>query len=177
MRIVSGFLKGRRLSPPANLKARPTTDIAKEGLFNILNNEVDFEQVTVLDMFGGTGSISLEFISRGCTDVTLIEMNQINFNFIRKTRDELNLKDSWEIIKGDSFKFIEKCGRKYDIIFADPPYSHERLKEIPQLVADLGLLAEDGMLILEHPKDFDFSDDDHFFRHRNYGHVNFSFFK
>ena len=83
MRIISGYLKGRRLSPPANLKARPTTDIAKEGLFNILNNEVDFEQVTVLDMFGGTGSISLEFISRGCTDVTLIEMNQINYNFIR----------------------------------------------------------------------------------------------
>ena len=177
MRIISGYLKGRRLSPPANLKARPTTDIAKEGLFNILNNEVDFEQVTVLDMFGGTGSISLEFISRGCTDVTLIEMNQINYNFIRKTRDEFNLKDAWEIIKGDSFKFIEKCGRKYDIIFADPPYALEDLATIPDKVFAKDILHPQAYLILEHPDDYDFSGHDKFIKEKKYGNVHFSFFE
>lgn len=177
MRIVSGTLKGRRINPPVNLKARPTTDIAKEGLFNILTNEVDFEEISVLDMFGGTGGISYEFASRGCTGITLIEMNQLNFSFIKKTIKELELDSVIDAIKGDSFKFVESKAGKYDLIFADPPYSHPRLAEIPNLVFEKDLLKEGGMLILEHPKEFEFSDNEFFYRHRNYGHVNFTFFR
>ncbi|MBP5455055.1 MAG: RsmD family RNA methyltransferase [Paludibacteraceae bacterium] len=176
MRIVSGIYKGRRFNPPANLKARPTTDIAKEGLFNILNNMVDFEELKVLDMFGGTGNISLEFASRGCRDITLLELNSINYSFIKKVIAELGA-DSINALKTDTFKFIERTGAKYDLIFADPPYDHKELPNIPDKIFSYGLLAEDGMLILEHPKDFSFSSHPHFYDHRNYGHVNFSFFK
>lgn len=176
MRIVSGIYKGRRFNPPANLKARPTTDIAKEGLFNILNNEVDFEEVCVLDMFGGTGNISLEFASRGCRDITLVEMNHVNYQFIKKVIAELDI-EVINTIKGDSFKFIQKVDKQYDIIFADPPYDHKDLPNIPDLVFSKNLIAEGGMLILEHPRTYTFASHPHFESHRNYGHVNFSFFR
>lgn len=176
MRIVSGIYKGRRFSPPTNLKARPTTDIAKEGLFNILNNMVDFEELKVLDMFGGTGNISMEFASRGSKDITLLELNSTNYSFIRKVLAELKI-DCVNAIKGDTFRFVEKTSTKYDLIFADPPYDHKDLDKIPDLVFEHSLLAEDGLLILEHPKDRSFTSHPHFYDHRNYGHVKFTFFK
>lgn len=176
MRIVSGKYKGKHFSPPKNLKARPTTDVAKEALFDILNNRIDFEETRVLDMFGGTGSISLEFASRGCPSVTLIEMNSINYAFIKKTLAELHA-DEINAIKGDTFKYVEKCGSKFDMIFADPPYDHPRLKDIPDLVFQNGLLNNEGILILEHPKEFSFESHPNFLEHRKYGHVNFTFFQ
>lgn len=176
MRIISGKYKGRALNPPKNLKARPTTDVAKEALFDILNNRIDFEETKVLDMFGGTGSISLEFASRGCPNVTLLEMNAINYGFIKKTISDLKATEI-NAIKGDSFKYVEKCGSKFDMVFADPPYDHPRLKEIPDLIFQNDLLNDEGVLILEHPKEFSFESHPNFLEHRKYGHVNFTFFQ
>ncbi len=176
MRIISGEFKGRHFSPPKNLKARPTTDIAKEGLFDILNNRVDYESISVLDMFGGTGSISLEFASRGCQQITLIELNSINYSFIRKIIEELKI-ETIHTFKADTFRYINSCKGTFDLIFADPPYAHKELPNIPDLIFEKNLLSEDGLLILEHPKEFDFSEHPHFMEHRCYGHVNFSFFQ
>ena len=176
MRIISGIFKGRHFSPPNNLKARPTTDVAKEGLFDILSHRVDFEEISVLDLFGGTGSISLEFASRGCNKITLIELNSINYGYIRKLISELDVK-CINAFKADSFRFVKTCKQSFDLIFADPPYDHKELKNIPDLVIENQLLTSDGILILEHPKEFDFSQHPNFSEHRKYGHVNFSFFK
>ena len=176
MRIVSGEYRGRHFTPPKNLNARPTTDVAKEGLFDILSNRVDFEEISVLDMFGGTGSISLEFASRGCQNVTLLEMNNVNYTFIKKIIAELGVK-TIQTYKTDTFKYIQTCKAKYDLIFADPPYEHKELPHIPDLVFEKGLLGDEGMLILEHPKEFSFVEHPHFVEHRKYGHVNFSFFQ
>lgn len=177
MRIIGGELKGRRFMPPTNLQARPTTDMAKESLFNILNNMIDFEETTVLDMFGGTGGISLEFASRGSSNIVTIEKNAINHAFIKKTIKELGVEDKINLIKGDTFKFASSTGGKWDLIFADPPYDLKELPEIPELIFSKGLLAEGGIFILEHPKEYHFEDNAHFMEHRNYGHVNFTFFK
>lgn len=176
MRIISGKYKGRHFSPPKNLKARPTTDVAKEALFDILNNRIDYEETRVLDMFGGTGSISLEFASRGCPSVTLLEMNSTNYAFIKKTVAELKAEEI-NAIKGDTFKYVEKCSAKFDMIFADPPYDHPRLKDVPDLIFQNDLLNPGGLLILEHPKDFSFESHPQFLEHRKYGHVNFTFFQ
>lgn len=176
MRIISGKYKGRHFAPPKNLKARPTTDVAKEALFDILNNRIDFEETRVLDMFGGTASISLEFASRGCPSVTLLELNSINYAFIKKTISELKAEEI-NAIKGDTFKYVEKCSTKFDMIFADPPYDHPRLPEIPDLIFQNDLLNEEGLLILEHPKTYSFDSHPNFLEHRNYGHVNFTFFQ
>ena len=177
MRIVSGKFKGRRFSPPKNLQARPTTDIAKEGLFNILNNTIDFEEISVLDVFAGTGSISFEFASRGCRNILSLEINTVNYAFIQKIIKELGVADVIRALKYDSFKFIENTKTKFDLIFADPPYDHKELERIPGLIFEKGLLNPDGLLILEHPKDKDFKNHPHFLENRKYGHVNFSFFK
>ena len=177
MRIVSGDFKGRRFSPPKNLRARPTTDIAKEGLFNILNNKIDFEEVNVLDLFAGTGSISFEFASRGCRNITSLEINPVNYAFMQKIIKELGIADVIHAFRFDSFKFIEKVKTKFDLIFADPPYDHKELENIPDLIFEKELLHPDGLLILEHPKDTNFKNHPCFFENRRYGHVNFSFFK
>ena len=176
MRIISGEFKGRRFSPPKNLKARPTTDVAKEGLFDILSHRLDFEEISVYDMFGGTASISLEFASRGCPKVTLTEMNHINYGFIQKVIRELNVK-TIQAYKADAFKYVSTCKGKFDLVFADPPYDLKELPNIPDLIFEKGILSEQGLLILEHPKEFDFSQHPHFSVHRKYGHVNFTFFK
>lgn len=176
MRIISGIYKGRHFSPPKNLKARPTTDVAKEGLFDILSHRIDFEEISVLDLFGGTGSISLEFASRGCSKITLLELNSINFAYIKKIIAELDVK-SINAYKNDSFRFLKNCKQSFDLIFADPPYDHKELVNIPNLIFEKEVLNPGGMLILEHPKEFNFSEHPHFFEHRKYGHVNFSFFK
>lgn len=176
MRIIRGKYKGRHIPTPTNFRARPTTDFAKEGLFNILENVyVDFdEEPKALDLFAGTGSIGLEFASRGCSKVVSVEKDFRHWQFLAKVQKELQAKE-WIPLKGDVFKYVRACNEKYDIIFADPPYALENLKDIPD--AALPLLAEDGLLILEHGSDYDFSQHPRCIDHRNYGSVNFTFFK
>ncbi len=175
MRIISGTYKGRRISAPTNITARPTTDFAKEGLFNLLNNKIDFEDIEVLDLFAGTGSIGFEFISRGCSNAISVEQNDRHCAFIRKTCNELNI-NNLSLIKSDVFRFINSCHSKFDVIFADPPYELNQLIEIPDLIFKKELLKSEGILILEHSAKDDFSAHPKFESHRNYGNVNFSFF-
>jgi 16S rRNA (guanine(966)-N(2))-methyltransferase RsmD len=176
MRIVSGTLKGRRFSPPSNFKARPTTDYAKENLFNVLNNTFDFEEIKVLDLFSGTGSISFEFVSRGCTDVTSVELNFRHQQFIARMVHELNLQDKMRAIKSDAFRFAERTSDRYDIIFADPPFDLEKAAELPDLIIGRKLLKEDGVFILEHSDKINYSNHPNYVETRDYGKVNFSFF-
>lgn len=176
MRIISGKFKARRITPPNNIQARPTTDFAKEGLFNLLSNQVDYEDLNVLDLFAGTGSISLEFISRGCKSVTAIDLNERHCAFIRKTCADLKI-DNLLVIKADVFKYIGKSRIQYNLIFADPPYDLENLAELPDLIFNNKLLAEGGLFILEHSAKNNFESHPHFIEHRHYGNVNFSFFE
>jgi 16S rRNA (guanine966-N2)-methyltransferase len=176
LRIISGKYKGRRINPPAGFKARPTTDYARESLFNILTNRIDFESVDVLDLFSGTGSISYEFASRGALNVHLIEKDHRNIAFIRKMKEEMNL-ESIKAIHIDVKAYLKACSYKYDLIFADPPYELPWLPDLPDLVMNAGILKDDGVFVLEHPKDHSFSAHKFFFEHRNYGSVNFSFFR
>ncbi|NDW18020.1 methyltransferase domain-containing protein [Dysgonomonas sp. 216] len=176
MRIISGRYKGRRISLPRNFKARPTTDFAKENLFNVLNNMVDWDGLTALDLFGGTGSISLEFASRGCSHVVCVEKSPINYSFIERTIADLKA-DEVLLYKMDVFKYLEVCKEQFDIIFADPPYDLKFLPEVPKLVFDKKLLKDDGIFIMEHPKEYDFSKYPLYSERRVYGSVNFSIFR
>lgn len=175
MRIISGTYRGKQIRPPKNFKARPTTDFAKEGLFNILQNLYDPEDLDVLDLFAGTGSISYEFASRGARSVLTIEIEQSYYNFIRATSRELEM-DMVSVIKGDVFRYLKKPYQSFDIIFADPPYDHPLLETLPDLVFDSEILAKGGQFILEHPGTFSFTSHNHFLDQRKYGGVNFSFF-
>ncbi len=176
MRIISGKYKGRRISAPNNITARPTTDFAKEGLFNLLNNRIDFDDIQVLDLFAGTGSISFEFASRNCSNVISVEQNEKHCAFIRKVTSELKI-DNLTLLKTDVFKFIDTCHLQFDMIFADPPYELARLAELPDLVFSKKLLKPDGLFVLEHSSKNDFTNHPNFADHRNYGNVNFSFFE
>lgn len=176
MRIVSGTHRGRRFTPPAGFKARPTTDFAKENLFNVLNNQISFDEIKVLDLFSGTGSISFEFASRGCTDITSVELEFKHHQFIAKTAELLNLKTVMKVVKADAFRFIEKTTGKYDLIFADPPFDLEKAAELPQIIADRQLLNPDGIFILEHSDKKNYQQHPLFIEMRAYGKVNFSFF-
>lgn len=173
MRIISGTYRGRRLVPPKNITARPTTDFAKEALFNLLNNQIDFEDAEMLDLFAGTGGIGLEFISRGAREVTSVEMAHTQQNFIIQTCKQLGVTNL-SLIRGDVFKFIRACKVQYDFIYADPPYALTNLAELPDLV--LPLLKENGLFVLEHGKDHDFSTHPRYQQTRVYGSVHFSFF-
>lgn len=173
MRIISGTYRGRRLVPPKNITARPTTDFAKESLFNLLNNRIDFEDAEMLDLFAGTGGIGLEFISRGAREVTSVEMAHTQQNFIIQTCKQLRITNL-RLIRGDAFKFIRACKVQYDFIYADPPYALTNLAELPDLV--LPLLKENALFVLEHGKDHDFSTHPHHQQTRVYGSVHFSFF-
>ena len=175
MRIISGKFKGRRIKPPTSITARPTTDFAKEGLFNLLNNRIDFEDINVLDLFSGTGGIGLELISRGASSATCIEQNDKHCAFIRKVCTDLKI-DNLSIIKTDVFRFIKSNSGKYDLIFTDPPYDLDELANIPDLILSKNMLNEDGIFILEHSSKNNFSQHPHFSDHRAYGNVNFSFF-
>lgn len=175
MRIVSGTHKGRLVRPPKSIQARPTTDFAKENLFNILENRIDFEGKTVLDLFAGTGNISYEFISRGCKEVTAVEKNFKHIRFIQKTAEELEM-DNLQTIKKDVFKFLQSLEQKFDLIFADPPYQLKEARQLPDLVFARNILQEDGLFILEHSKHTEFNDHPSFFEKRSYGSVQFSFF-
>lgn len=176
MRIIGGKYRGRIVTPISGLRARPTTDFARESLFNILNNRVDFESVSVLDLFSGTGSIAFEFASRGAEVVHLIEKDTRNIAGIRHAINDIGITNI-KPIHIDVKAYLKACRFKYDIIFADPPYELSWLKDIPDLVIGSGALKEDGFFILEHPRAMDFKSHKMFFEHRNYGSVNFSFFK
>lgn len=176
MRIISGIHKGKRINPPKNLPVRPTTDFAKEGLFNILNNKVYFDEITVLDLFAGTGSISFEFASRQAKQITSVDLNYKCTEFIRKTAKE----SSYEMlrpIKSNVFNFLTGTKNKFDIIFADPPYDMEEIEKLPVLIFDKQLLNENGIFILEHSRSHSFEENPRFSEHRKYGNVNFTFFK
>jgi 16S rRNA (guanine(966)-N(2))-methyltransferase RsmD len=176
MRIISGKYKGRHFDVPRTFKARPTTDFAKENLFNILNNIIDFEECKALDLFSGTGSISLELLSRGCKEVTSIEMDNLHVTFLRKSSEKLG-DSNWRIVKDDVLRFLKRCTHRYDIIFADPPYAMKELREIPDMVLQGEILREGGIFVFEHGKDYSFETHPYFFRHTSYGSVNFSFFR
>jgi len=176
MRIVGGEFGGRRFSPPARIPARPTTEVAKEGLFNMLNNSMDLEGIKTLDIFGGTGSISYELASRGAANLTLVERDPITIDFIKKTAQALNLEDRLQIIKGDVFKYMKQCTEQYDLIFAGPPYALTNIDEIPLLVFEKQLLLPGGIFILEHTPRNDYQQHPFFTRIKNYGTTVFTFF-
>lgn len=176
MRIISGSLGGRRISPPANMPhTRPTTDIAKEGLFNILTNNLDIEGMTTLDLFGGTGSISYELASRGASALTIIEKDQKMFEFIKKNLTDLKIEQV-RVIKLDVFRFIESCAEQFDFIFAGPPYALTTIDELPKLVFEKGLLKPSGWFVLEHTPRNNYEQYPYFKMQRNYGTTVFSFF-
>ncbi|MHB9055793.1 MAG: 16S rRNA (guanine(966)-N(2))-methyltransferase RsmD [Paludibacteraceae bacterium] len=176
MRIIGGKYKARRIDVPHNITARPTTDFAKEGLFNLLNNRIDFEGIDVLDLFAGTGSISLEFISREASSVISVEQSERHCTFIRKVCKELNIYNLM-LVKGDVFRYIISTKIKFNVIFADPPYELDKLSEIPDLILNYKLLKPDGLLVLEHSAKNNFENHPNFVLHRHYGNVNFSFFE
>ena len=168
-------MRGRRLNPPTTLPVRPTTDMARESLFNILNNYVDYEESTVMDLFSGTGAVAFEFVSRGAKSVTAVEINNRCVDFIRKTAEKFGI-DNMQVVRADVFDMLKRAYRKFDIVFADPPYSSPDLPKLPDLVFEKDLLTDDGIFILEHPAEHFFEDHPHFWQHRRYGKVNFTFF-
>ena len=177
MRIISGKYKGKRLSAPKNLPVRPTTDMAKEGLFNILNNHYYFDELSVLDLFAGTGSISFEFASRGTEDITCVDAHYGCVKFISKTAEDLELPIHTS--KSDVFKYLENCSRTFDVIFADPPYELklDAFETLVKLVFESNMLNDDGVLIIEHSKHTDLSHLPSFSNSRSYGGSVFSFFR
>lgn len=178
MRIISGTLKGRRFHPPADKwPTRPTTDFAKEGLFNILQNRIDFTSTKMLDLFGGTGSHSYEFISRGCTDVTYVDQFYGCVKFVKKTAEELAIEDNMRIQKMDVFKFMEYSKEQFDYIFVGPPYPLPDMMTIPDLIIKHKLLNTDGFFVIEHDQQHDFEDHPRFVEVRRYSKTYFSFFQ
>ena len=175
MRIIAGNLRGRRLNPPTTLPVRPTTDMARESLFNILNNYVDYDECAVLDLFAGTGAVSLEFVSRGAKEVTSVDINAQCVDFIKSSAQQFGVKNL-HVVRSDVFDLLKRAYKKFDIVFADPPYALENLAQLPDLVFEKNLLTDDGIFILEHPREFQFEEHPHFWQHRHYGKVNFTFF-
>lgn len=175
MRIIRGKYGRRRFDVPRNITARPTTDFARENLFNVLENIDDLEGKSALDLFAGTGAISFEFLSRGCAEVTAVEQAPVQTKFITSVKDKLG-DESLRVIRGDVFRFIETCHRQFDFIFADPPYDHPRFEEVPGLILGSDMVKEGTVVIIEHSKNRDFSTLPGFSQHRIYGSVNFSIF-
>ena len=176
MRIIGGEHGRRRITPPANMPhTRPTTDVAKEGLFNVISNNLDIEELKTLDLFGGTGSISYELASRGANDLTIIEKDPKMYEFIKKTADELKLAN-FKVLKMDVFKFIEQCTDKFDFIFAGPPYALGNIDDLPKLVFEKQLLTPKGWFVLEHTPRNDYKKFAFYATERNYGTTIFSIF-
>ena len=175
MRIITGKYKGRHFDIPRTFKARPTTDFAKENIFNVLTQYIDFESAEALDLFSGTGSITLELLSRGCSRVVSVELDRDHHRFIQECLKKLNT-DKCVPIRGDVFRFLKSCKQQYDFIFADPPYALKELPQIPDIIFERQLLTEEGLFVFEHGKDYDFSNHPHFLEHRSYGSVNFTLF-
>lgn len=177
MRIVSGLLKGRKITAPKKLPVRPTTDMAKEALFNILNNSYYLDDISVLDLFAGTGNISYEFASRGCTNITAVDQFYGCVKFIETVSKQFDLPIS--ALKGDVFKFLENSKVKFDVIFADPPYDFEKelFIKIPELIFENELLQDSGVLVVEHSKHTNLSDLVNYNYSKHYGGNTFSFFE
>ena len=176
MRIIRGKYGKRRFDVPHNITARPTTDFAKENIFNVIENIEDIEGEEVLDLFAGTGAISLEFLSRGASSVTAVEMAATQANFIRSVKEKLG-DNALRIIRGDVFKFLAAVRKPYDIVFADPPYDHPRFDEIPTLILESEAVKPGTLVIVEHNDKHDFTGLPGFEQHRAYGSVNFSIFR
>ena len=176
MRIISGIHGGRRISPPAKMPyTRPTTDIAKEGLFNILQNNLDFDELKVLDLFGGTGCISYELASRGAPDITIVEKDNKMYDFIKKTSEELKF-ENFNVVKSDVFRFIETTNQQYDFIFAGPPYALATIDDLPLKIFENHLLKTGGWFVLEHTPRNNYKKFAHYKTERNYGTTIFSIF-
>ncbi|MBX2982656.1 MAG: 16S rRNA (guanine(966)-N(2))-methyltransferase RsmD [Flavobacteriales bacterium] len=175
MRIVAGRFKGKRIAPPKDIKARPTTDFAKEALFNILQHSIPLEGIRVLDLFAGAGGISLEFLSRGASEVISIEQDAALYGHLQRTARALGT-ENWHLVKADVFSYINSDRSTYDVIFADPPFDMEGTENLPALIRESGLLAPDGLLLVEHYKRLDLSADEWFDVCRKYSNINFSFF-
>lgn len=175
MRIVGGKFKGRTISPPRNLRARPTTDFAKENLFNVLGNFIDFEGIEVLDLFAGTGSISYEFISRGAGSVTSVEVNAVHHAFIKGTAAKFGM-DNLYAVRANSFLYLKSTGKRFDIIFSDAPYDLPGSDKVIDMVLERGLLKEGGLLVFEHSKALSFAGHPALLQERVYGSVHFSIF-
>jgi 16S rRNA (guanine966-N2)-methyltransferase len=176
MRIISGIHGGRRISPPAHMPhTRPTTDIAKEGLFNVLQNNLEIDQLKVLDLFGGTGCISYELASRGAPDITIVEKDNQMYDFIKKTSGELEL-ENFKLVKSDVFRFIDSTPDQYDFIFAGPPYALTNIDDLPLKVFEKKLLKPKGWFILEHTPRNDYKKFEFYKTERNYGTTIFSIF-
>jgi 16S rRNA (guanine966-N2)-methyltransferase len=175
VRIISGIFRGRHIHPPGNFKARPTTDFAKENLFNILCHRYSIEEMDILDLFSGTGSITYEFASRGVRSVVAVEMVPAHSKFIQESCRSMQLEQV-TVIRADVFKYINRPVQSFDIIFADPPYDHPGLPELPDLIFATEILRKKGLFILEHPGTFSFTAHPKFSQHRKYGGVNFTIF-
>ena len=176
MRIISGEYGGRRINPPSKMPhTRPTTDVAKEGLFNVLQHKIDIEGMKTLDLFGGTGSISYELASRGASDLTIVEKDTTMYEFIRKTIRELRIENI-TTVKMDVFKFLEQCSEKFDFIFAGPPYALINIDELPRQIFEKDLLNKDGWFVLEHTPRNDYKTFPYYKTERNYGTTIFSIF-
>ncbi len=176
MRIISGQYGGRRIQPPANMPhTRPTTDIAKEGLFNILQNNIEFENLKTLDLFGGTGCISYELASRGVADLTIVEKDNNMHDFIKKTSNQLGI-NNLKLFKLDVFKFIDSCNEQFDFIFAGPPYALNTIDELPIKIVEKKLMKDKGWFVLEHTPRNDYKKFEHYKTERNYGTTIFSIF-
>ena len=176
MRIISGKYRGKVIRPPKNFRARPTTDFAKEGLFNILINSFDFTELKVLDLFSGTGSIGLEFASRETDFVEMVEKNHMHYDFINKTIQNMQINNA-RVIKTDAFTYIDHIKQSFDIIFADPPYDMEKAETLPEIILSSEILKPGGWFIFEHSKNLEYSNHPDCFDQRAYGSVHFSFFK
>jgi 16S rRNA (guanine(966)-N(2))-methyltransferase RsmD len=175
MRIIIGKYGRRRFDVPTNISARPTTDFARENIFNVLENLVDFDGMRALDLFAGTGAISFEFLSRGCESVTAVEKAATQYNFIRKVGQQLNCQNL-NVVRGDAMRYAQTSLAKYDLIFADPPYDLPQFGEIPEMILNSQMLKPGTIIVIEHSKNYDFSALPHFYEHRVYGSVNFSIF-
>jgi 16S rRNA (guanine(966)-N(2))-methyltransferase RsmD len=176
VRIITGTHGGRKISPPAKMPyTRPTTDIAKEGLFNIIENNLDISSLKTLDLFGGTGSISYELASRGAVDLTIVEKDKSMYDFIVKTSQALHL-ENFKVLKSDVFQFIEQCTQQFDLIFAGPPYALSTIDDLPVLINKYNLLAKKGWFILEHTPANNYAEYPLFKTSRNYGTTIFSIF-
>ena len=177
MRIITGKYKGRHFDIPRTFKARPTTDFAKENIFNVLTQYVDFDGAQALDLFSGTGSITLELLSRGCGQVVSVELDRDHHRFILQCLQKLNVAADAHCLRADVFRFVKSCRQQFDFIFADPPYALKELPQIPDLIFEHQLLKPDGIFVFEHGKDHTFADHARFVDHRQYGSVNFTLFR
>lgn len=176
MRIIRGIYGRRRFDVPSNISARPTTDFARENIFNVIENLMDIEGIKALDLFAGTGAVTFELLSREATSVTAVEKAATQLKFIEKVAQLLNCTDRLTVVRGDAFRYIASAVSAFDFVWADPPYDHPRFGEIPELILKSKLLKPGSVFIIEHSKNYNFSHLPHFSEHRVYGSVNFSIF-